>query len=85
MKKLVVSGCSWGDLDFFSQFHPDMDCSWPKWPNILAEKMNLEPVNLCNIGFIVGIITPLINVFANSLTFCPIIKPRANPRMYKVE
>ena len=50
MKKLVVSGCSWGDLDFFSQFHPDMDCSWPKWPNILAEKMNLEPVNLCKSG-----------------------------------
>ena len=41
MKKLVVSGCSWGDLDFFSQFHPDMDCSWPKWPNIVAEKMNM--------------------------------------------
>ena len=50
MKKLVVSGCSWGDLDFFSQFHPDMDCSWPKWPNIVAEKMNMEPVNLCKSG-----------------------------------
>ena len=50
MKKLVVSGCSWGDLDFFSQFHPDMDCDWPKWPNILAEKLGMECVNLCRCG-----------------------------------
>ena len=50
MKKLVVSGCSWGDQIFFSPFHPDMDCDWPKWPEILAEKLGMECVNLCRCG-----------------------------------
>ena len=50
MKKLVVSGCSWGDQIFFSPFHPDMDCDWPKWPEILAEKLDMECVNLCKCG-----------------------------------
>ena len=50
MKKLVVSGCSWGDDIFFSPFHPDMDCDWPKWPEILAEKLGMECVNLCKCG-----------------------------------
>lgn len=50
MKKLVVSGCSWGDEIFFSPFHPDMDCEWPKWPKLLAEKLNMECVNLCKCG-----------------------------------
>jgi hypothetical protein len=49
-KKLVVSGCSWGDQIFFSPFHPDMDCDWPKWPEILAEKLGMECVNLCKCG-----------------------------------
>ena len=50
MKKLVVSGCSWGDQIFFSPFHPDMDCDWPKWPKLLAEKLNMECINLCKCG-----------------------------------
>ena len=50
MKKLIVSGCSWGDDVFFSQFHPDMDCNWPKWPVLLANKLNMECVNLCKCG-----------------------------------
>ena len=50
MKKLIVSGCSWGDTNFFSSFHPDMDCDWPKWPEILAEKLGMECVNLCKCG-----------------------------------
>jgi hypothetical protein len=49
-KKLIVSGCSWGDPIFLSSAHPTMDTSWPKWPEILAEMMNLEPVNLCMSG-----------------------------------
>ena len=29
MKKyLIVSGCSWGDPNFVSLEHPDMDCDW---------------------------------------------------------
>ena len=50
MKKLIVSGCSWGDEIFFSPFHPDMDCDWPKWPKLLAEKLNMECINLCKCG-----------------------------------
>lgn len=50
MKKLIVSGCSWGDKNFFSSFHPEMDCDWPKWPELLAEKVNMEPINLCKSG-----------------------------------
>ena len=50
MKKLIVSGCSWGDPNFMSMPHPAMDTTWPKWPEILAEMMNLEPMNLCLSG-----------------------------------
>lgn len=39
MKKLIVSGCSWCDTKFESVFHPELDCSWPKWPEMLAEKI----------------------------------------------
>jgi hypothetical protein len=47
MKKiLLVSGCSWTDKNFSSIFHPDMDCSWPKWPELLAKKLNMECINL---------------------------------------
>ena len=50
MKKLLVSGCSWGDKNFYSQFHPEMDCDWPKWPQLLAEKLNMECINICKSG-----------------------------------
>ena len=51
MKKiLLVSGCSYGDKDFYSDHHPDMDCSWPKWPELLANKLDMECVNLCRSG-----------------------------------
>jgi hypothetical protein len=28
---ILASGCSWTDPNFQSNFHPEMDCSWPKW------------------------------------------------------
>lgn len=28
---ILVSGCSWSDSNFKSYFHVDMDCSYPKW------------------------------------------------------
>jgi len=46
MKKLIVSGCSWCDTKFESVFHPELDCSWPKWPEMLAEKLGMECINL---------------------------------------
>lgn len=51
MKKiLLVSGCSYGDKDFYSDHHPDMDCSWPKWPELLADKLDMVCINLCRCG-----------------------------------
>lgn len=47
---LLVSGCSWGDVNWTAASHPDMDCDWPKWPEILAEKVNMECINLCKSG-----------------------------------
>lgn len=51
MKKiLLVSGCSYGDKKFMSAYHPDIDCSWPKWPELLADKLDMECINLCRCG-----------------------------------
>ena len=49
-KILVVSGCSWTDKYFKSMFHPEMDCSWPKWPELLSEKLDMDCVNLGRSG-----------------------------------
>tara|TARA_Y100000287_G_scaffold155565_1_gene132357 strand:- start:403 stop:1215 length:813 start_codon:yes stop_codon:yes gene_type:complete len=49
-KILLVSGCSNTDKDFFSDIHPEMNCSWPKWPEILAKKLDMECVNLGKCG-----------------------------------
>ena len=47
MKKiLLVSGCSYTDKDYQSIYHQEIDCSWPKWPELLAEKLNMECINL---------------------------------------
>ena len=45
-KKLIVSGCSFTDEQFQSMSAPDYDCSFPKWPELLAKKLNMECVNL---------------------------------------
>ena len=50
MKKLIVSGCSWCDYNFKSVFHPELNCSWTKWPQILAEKLGMECINLGKSG-----------------------------------
>ena len=51
MKKiLLVSGCSNTEKDFYSCVHPDLDCTWPKWPELLAKKLDMEPVNLAKSG-----------------------------------
>jgi|TARA_B100001093_G_scaffold516676_1_gene596021 hypothetical protein len=43
-KKLIVSGCSFTDYNFES-LHKEYDCSFPKWPEIVAEKLGVECVN----------------------------------------
>ena len=51
MKKiLLVSGCSNTEKDFYSEIHPEMDCTWPKWPEILAKKLDMDCVNLAKSG-----------------------------------
>jgi hypothetical protein len=51
MKKiLLVSGCSFTTDKFTSAFHPYMDCSWRKWPELLAEKLDMRVVNLARSG-----------------------------------
>ena len=51
MKKiLLVSGCSNTEKDFYSDVHPKLDCSWPKWPEILAKKLDMDCVNLAKSG-----------------------------------
>lgn len=51
MKKiLLVSGCSWCDPGFKSDYHPNMWTKWPKWPEILAEKLDMELINLGRSG-----------------------------------
>jgi len=47
MKKiLLVSGCSWTNRNFVSDIHLEMDTSWPKWPELLAKKLDMECINL---------------------------------------
>lgn len=51
MKKiLLVSGCSYTDPNFYSIMHPDMDCNWPMWSELLAEKLDMKCVNLAMSG-----------------------------------
>jgi len=49
-KILLVSGCSNTDKDFYSEIHPELDTSWPKWPELLAEKLDMDCVNLGKSG-----------------------------------
>jgi hypothetical protein len=52
MKKkiLLASGCSCTDQNFTSDYHPDLDCSWPMWPELLAKKLNMEWLNFGHCG-----------------------------------
>ena len=49
-KILLVSGCSNTDKDFYSELHPELDTSWPKWPELLAKKLDMDCVNLGKSG-----------------------------------
>ena len=47
MKKiLLASGCSFTDDNFVSAVHPEMICDWPKWPELLAKKLDMNCINL---------------------------------------
>ncbi len=46
MKYLIVSGDSNTDPYFDSISHPDMDFSYKKWPELLAEKLGMKVINV---------------------------------------
>lgn len=51
MKKiLLVSGCSFTDPNMRSTFHPEMNCDWPKWPELVAKELDMDCVNLADSG-----------------------------------
>tara|TARA_R100001369_G_scaffold74635_1_gene103412 strand:- start:464 stop:1246 length:783 start_codon:yes stop_codon:yes gene_type:complete len=50
MKTLLAVGCSFTDEKFISKRHPEMDCSWPKWPKLIGEKLGYNVVNLGRCG-----------------------------------
>ena len=49
-KKLIVSGCSFTTKDYKSASYPEMNCDWSKWPELLAEKLDMDCVNLAFSG-----------------------------------
>ena len=51
MKKiLIASGCSFTEKNYKSSFHPEMDCTWDKWPELLAQKLDMDCINLGSRG-----------------------------------
>jgi len=51
MKKiLLVSGCSFTTANYKSIQHPEREFLWNKWPKILAEKLNMDCINLAQSG-----------------------------------
>jgi hypothetical protein len=52
MKKiLLVSGCSFTTRNYQSHHHPEIDfTSYDKWPEMLAEKLNMQCANLAKSG-----------------------------------
>jgi len=51
MKKyLIVSGCSYTAAKYFCWAHPEIDTSYPKWPELLGKKLNMKVMNLAAPG-----------------------------------
>ena len=49
-KKLIVSGCSFVDHNFYSMSSPDIDTSFDKWPTIIADRLDMDLINLAFSG-----------------------------------
>ena len=45
-KLLIVSGCSCSNIKFKSDQHPELDTSWPKWHELLADMLGMELISL---------------------------------------
>lgn len=49
-KLLICSGDSFTDPHYRSISHPEIDTSWPKWPEVLAKKLDMRLINLGRSG-----------------------------------
>jgi len=49
LSKLLAAGCSWTCANFETRIHPELDCSWPKWPELVIGDWD-EVVNLGRSG-----------------------------------
>ena len=51
MKKiLLVSGCSMVDPNYVCGYDPKVDTSYPKWPELLAKKLDMDCINVGQSG-----------------------------------
>tara|TARA_B110000211_G_scaffold233078_1_gene298320 strand:+ start:847 stop:1590 length:744 start_codon:yes stop_codon:yes gene_type:complete len=50
MKYLICSGDSFTDKIWRSNCNPEIDTSWPKWPELLGKKLNMKVINLGSSG-----------------------------------
>ena len=50
MKILIAGGDSNADKRFRSTAYPSLDTSWPKWPELLSEKLNMRTCNTARGG-----------------------------------
>ena len=51
MKYLIVSGDSWTDPNYTPAWavpNRHLKCDWPRWPELLAEKLNMQVINLAS-------------------------------------
>ena len=49
-KLLIAGGDSNTDDNYVSDFHPELKCDWKKWPEILADKLDMDFINLGKSG-----------------------------------
>lgn len=49
MGTLVVGGCSWTDANYNSLSDKNLDCSWPKWPDLIEGNWD-KVINTANSG-----------------------------------
>ena len=47
-KYILASGCSFTDANWRSRDYPDYDCSFPRWPALLGDKLGVD--NVVNLG-----------------------------------
>jgi hypothetical protein len=53
MSYLLAAGCSWTDANFKSDVDPTIDCSFPKWPELLGNRLGISEVvnvGICGAG-----------------------------------